>query len=57
MKRTCSCCKKEQPLNKKHFQVVKSFKQGFSFFCLECDEILKKPKKRDKKGKLLEEQK
>jgi len=49
MKRTCSCCKKEQPLNKKHFQVVKSFKQGYSFFCLDCDEKAKKPKPRDKK--------
>jgi hypothetical protein len=49
MKRTCNCCNKTQPLNKKHFQVVKSFKQGFSFWCLDCDEKSKKPKPRDKK--------
>jgi len=49
MKRTCNCCQKEQPLNKKHFQVVKSFKQGFSFCCIDCDEKSKKPKPRDKK--------
>ena len=48
MKRTCNYCKKEKPLNKKHFQVVKSFKQGFSFMCLDCDEKSKKPKPRDK---------
>ena len=48
MKRTCSYCNKEKPLNKKHFQVVKSFKQGFSFMCLDCDEKSKKPKSRDK---------
>ena len=49
MKRTCSCCQKEKPLNKKHFQVVKMFKKGFSFMCLDCDEKSKKPKSRDKK--------
>jgi hypothetical protein len=46
MKRTCSCCDKEKPLNKKHFQVVKSFKQGFSFWCLDCNEESKKLKPR-----------
>jgi len=49
MKRTCNCCNKSQPLNKKHFQVVKSFKQGFSFMCTDCDEKSKKSKPRDKK--------
>ena len=49
MKRTCNCCNKSQPLNKKHFQVVKMFKQGFSFCCIDCDEKSKKPKPRDKK--------
>lgn len=49
MKRTCNSCNKTQPLNKKHFQVVKMFKQGFSFMCLDCDEKSKKPKSRDKK--------
>lgn len=55
MKRTCSCCKKEQPLNKKYFQVVKAFKQGYSFFCLDCDEKAKKPKPRKKDEKFLKE--
>jgi hypothetical protein len=48
MKRTCNCCNKEKPLNKKNFQVVKMFKKGFSFMCLDCDEKSKKPKPRDK---------
>ena len=55
MKRTCSCCQKEKPLNKKNFQVVKSFKQGYSFFCLDCDEKAKKPKPRKKDEKFLKE--
>lgn len=49
MKRVCSYCKKTQPLNKKHFQLVKMFKQGFSFMCLDCDEKSKKPRPLDKK--------
>ena len=49
MKRVCSYCKKTQPLNKKHFQLVKMFKQGFSFMCLDCDEKSKKPRSLDKK--------
>ena len=49
MKRTCNSCNKSQPLNKKHFQVVKMFKKGFSFMCIDCDEKSKKPKSRDKK--------
>ncbi len=49
MKRTCNSCNKEKTLNKKNFQVVKSFKQGYSFCCLDCDEKSKKPKPRDKK--------
>ncbi len=55
MKRTCNCCNKSQPLNKKHFQVVKSFKQGFSFWCLDCDEKSKKPKLRKEETKFLKE--
>ena len=48
MRRVCNSCKKTQPLNKKHFQVVKIFKQGFSFMCLDCDEKSKKPTPIDK---------
>ena len=55
MKRTCSFCNKEKPLSKKHFQVVKSFKQGFSFVCLDCDEKSKKPKLRKEESKFLKE--
>jgi len=56
MKRICSYCNKLQPLNKKHFQIVKMFKQGFSFMCLDCDEKTKKPKLKDKKqNKILHE--
>ena len=43
--RICSKCEEEKPLNKDNFQVVKTFKSGFSFYCNECD----KPKPRDKK--------
>ena len=56
MKRTCSYCNKEKPLNKKHFQVFKMFSQVFSFMCLDCDEKSKKPKLRDKEeSKFLKE--
>jgi hypothetical protein len=55
MKRTCSYCNKEQPLNKKHFQVVKSFKEGYSFCCLTCDTESKKVKPRKKEEKFLKE--
>jgi hypothetical protein len=55
MNRTCVCCKKEQPLNKKHFQVVKTFKDGYSFCCLTCNEENKKPKPRKKEEKFLKE--
>jgi hypothetical protein len=55
MKRICVCCKKEQPLNKKHFQVVKTFKDGYSFCCLTCNEENKKPKPRKKEEKFLKE--
>jgi len=55
MKRTCVCCKKEQPLNKKHFQVVKSFKDGYSYCCLTCDKENKKVKPQKKEEKFLKE--
>jgi len=55
MKRVCSYCKKTQPLNEKHFQLVKTFKQGYSFCCLTCNEQNKKPKTRKKDQKFLSE--
>jgi len=42
-KRKCSKCKEEKPLDADHYQVVKSFREGFSFYCNECN----KPKSRD----------
>ena len=45
MNRTCVCCNKEQALNKKHFKVVKSFKDGYSYCCLTCDKENKKVEK------------
>jgi hypothetical protein len=42
MIRTCVCCKKQFPLNKENFQVVKSFKEGYSYCCLTCDKEKKK---------------
>ena len=55
MKRTCVCCNKEQPLNKKHFQEVKSFKDGYSYCCLTCDKENKKVKPQKKEEKFLKE--
>ena len=42
--RICSKCGQEKPLDKDHYQVVKSFKTGFSFYCNLCN---KPPKKDD----------
>jgi hypothetical protein len=41
--RVCSKCGEEKPLNKEHYQVVKYFKEGYSFYCNLCNA----PKKRD----------
>ena len=41
--RTCSKCETELPLDTEHFQRVKYFRNGYSFYCNECD----KPKPRD----------
>ena len=54
-KRICNYCKKEKPLNKKHFQLIKMFRQGYSFCCLDCDEKNKKPKVKKKDEKFLSE--
>jgi hypothetical protein len=43
----CQCCGETKPLNKDHFQTVKSFKYGFSTYCLECDIITRKIKPKD----------
>ena len=43
MVRTCSKCEEVKPLDGEHFQVVKSFREGFSYYCLECS----KPKPRE----------
>lgn len=41
--RVCSKCEIEKPLDENHYQVVKYFKEKFSFYCNECN----KPKPRD----------
>ena len=41
--RVCSNCGEEKPLDKDHYQVIKSFKSGFSYYCNICNA----PKKRD----------
>ncbi len=41
--RVCSKCGEEKPLDSKHYQVVKLFRSGFSYYCNECN----KPKPRD----------
>ena len=42
--RKCSKCEEVKPLDSEHFQVVKSFREGYSFYCNECD---KPPKKEE----------
>lgn len=34
---TCQYCNQTKPLNEDFFQVVKSFKHGYSTYCKECD--------------------
>ena len=41
--RVCANCGEEKPLDKDHYQVVKGFKSGFSYYCNVCNA----PKKRD----------
>jgi hypothetical protein len=41
--RVCAKCREEKPLDRDHYQVVKVFKEGFSYYCNECN----KPKPRD----------
>jgi hypothetical protein len=43
--RTCSKCDVEKPLDIHHFQIVKYFRGGFSFYCNECN----KPKPKEEK--------
>ena len=40
--RVCSRCEKEKSLNKDHYQVVKGFKTGFSYYCNLCSDEMKK---------------
>ena len=41
--RTCDKCGVEKPLDVENYQVVKYFRDGFSYYCNECA----KPKPRD----------
>jgi hypothetical protein len=41
--RKCANCGEIKPLDSEHFQVVKSFRSGFSYYCNECN----KPKPRE----------
>ena len=41
--RVCSNCGEEKPLDKDHYQVIKVFKSGLSYYCNLCDA----PKKRN----------
>ena len=41
--RICDKCGEEKPLDIEHYQVVKYFRDGFSYYCNECA----KPKPRD----------
>ncbi len=41
--RICDKCGVEKPLDEDHYQVVKYFRDGFSYYCHECS----KPKPKD----------
>jgi hypothetical protein len=40
--RKCAKCGEEKPLDKEHYQVVKYFKTGYSYYCNSCDKPVKK---------------
>ena len=42
--RICTKCGEEKPLNREHYQVVKAFNSGFSYYCNKCDVESKKTK-------------
>ena len=35
--RKCANCGEEKPLDKEHYQIVKTFRTGFSYYCNVCD--------------------
>ena len=37
LSRTCIVCGIEKPLNEIHFQTVRFFAEGYSFYCNACD--------------------
>ena len=37
MVRKCDKCGVEKPLNTENYQVVKYFRDGFSYYCNSCD--------------------
>lgn len=41
--RTCNKCGEEKPLGSGHFQIVRHFKSGYSYYCNECN----KPKPKE----------
>jgi hypothetical protein len=41
--RICDKCGETKPLDENHYQVVKYFRDGFSYYCHECS----KPKPKD----------
>jgi hypothetical protein len=43
----CQHCGETKPLNSDYFQTVRSFKYGFSTYCLECDIVTRKVKPKD----------
>ena len=46
--RVCVKCGQEKPLDKDHYQVVKSFKYGFSYYCNVCSAEMRKTKPSNK---------
>ena len=46
--RVCSKCGVEKPLDKDHYQIVKSFNFGFSYYCNDCSIEMMKTKPANK---------
>ncbi len=46
--RVCAKCGEEKPLDKDHYQVVKSFKSGFSYYCNDCSAEMRRTKPSNK---------
>jgi hypothetical protein len=42
--RTCARCQQSKPMTKDYYEVVKTFRSGFSYYCNDCSVEMKKTK-------------